>query len=364
VIDSQASELGDGLNDVDSPAVSPADGQADALGHADARADGGDGAGGATGTGGRTGRGGASGAGGVRATGGNGGGITSTGGKGIDGAIATGGTTTGGAIGSGGTIVGSGGVGPGGSGGAISGDAAFGCTANVSPDAGDRLGEGLVAYYQCEPATLTALPDSSGNSADGTLVTGTGGNAGFSYGPGRIGQAVDFSVANQGYATLPSNLLAGAQETTVATWVYVNNAIDWQRIFDFGKAESDGTAKVYMYLATSEDAHGYLHFAISTTGPGSSEQSMDGPVLSTKTWHHVAVVLGASGGILYVDGCRAGANAKMTLRPADLPHPLAYYIGLSQWTRYPVHLDADIDEFRVYSRALAPEEIQALAGGA
>jgi cytochrome c len=174
---------------------------------------------------------------------------------------------------------------------------------------------------------------------------------------------VDFSVAHAGYATLPPTLLASAQETTVATWIYVNNAINWQRIFDFGKGESDGTAKVYMYLAAAEDVHGYLHFAISTTGPGSSEQSMDGPVLSTKTWHHVAVVLGASGGALYVDGCPVGANSKLTLRPADLPHPLDYYIGLSQWARYPVHLDANIDDFRVYSRALAPEEIQALAAG-
>jgi hypothetical protein len=53
----------------------------------------------------------------------------------------------------------------------------------------------------------------------------------------------------------------------------------------------------------------------------------------------------------------------MSLRPADLPSSLNYYIGLSQWTRYPIHLDGDVDEFRVYTRALDAGEIQALAAG-
>lgn len=271
-----------------------------------------------------------------------------------------------GAGGAGGITTGSGGAGGaglGGAGGSTSGDASFGCTASLPGDAGARLSEGLVAHYQCEETSGNVLSDSSGNSADGTLVSGTGGSAGFAYGSGKTGQAVYFSAAHQGYAMLPSTLLAGAQEATVATWVYVNNAVDWQRIFDFGKPESDGTSKVYMYLAAAEDARGRLHFAISTTGPGDGEQSMDGPVLSTKTWHHVAVVLGPSGGRLYVDGCRVDSDSRMSFRPADLPHPLDYYIGLSQWGLYPVNLDANIDEFRVYARALDAEEIQALAAG-
>ncbi len=279
----------------------------------------------------------------------------------VDATTGAGGASVVGTIGTGGA----GGVttGSGGAGGSTSGDASFGCTAGLPGDAGARLSEGLVAHYRCEETSGNVLSDSSGNSADGTLVTGTGGSAGFAYGSGRIGEAVYFSAAHQGYAVLPSTLLASAQEATVATWVYVNNAVDWQRIFDFGKPESDGTSKVYMYLAAAEAAGGRLHFAISTTGPGGGEQSMDGPVLSTKTWHHVAVVLGPSGGSLYVDGCRVASDSAMSLRPGDLSHPLDYYIGLSQWTVYPVNLDASIDEFRVYARALDAEEVQALATG-
>lgn len=338
--DAPSSGLDDGSVDKDSKGTSRYDARMDA--ETGARVDGSDGAIDASRIDGTTSLGGAGG-----------------GDMGVIGSGGTGGTTSG----SGGTSTGTGGAGSGGSGGSTSGDASVGCIGALSPDAGARLGEELVAYYRCEEAAGTTLVDSSGHSADGTLVTGVGGNPGFAYGTGQIGQAVYFSPAHQGYATLPSNLLTDAQEATVATWVYLNNAVNWQRIFDFGRPESDGTSKVYMYLAAAEDVHGYLHFAISNTGPGSSEQSMDGPVLSTKTWHHVAVVLGPAGGRLYVDGCRVDSNSRMSLRPADLPSPLDYYIGLSQWTRYPIYLDANIDEFRVYTRALGPEEIQALAGG-
>lgn len=233
-------------------------------------------------------------------------------------------------------------------------------------DAGGGLGQGLVAWYRCEPpssASSTVLSDSSSHGNDGTLVSAAGSSAGYSYISGKVNQAVAFSAANQGYATLPSNLLAGACEATVATWVYVNNNGDWQRIFDFGLPESDGTSKIYMYLAAQAATTRYLHFAISTGGPFSGEQIVEGPVLATSTWYHVAIVLGSAGGILYVNGAQVAANAGLTLRPADLPHPLDYLIARSQWRLYDYFLDGDVDEFRIYDRALTADEIAALASG-
>jgi hypothetical protein len=233
-------------------------------------------------------------------------------------------------------------------------------------DAGGGLSQGLLAWYRGEPpasASSTVLVDSSTHGNDGTLVSGVGGNSGWSYGAGKVNQAVRFSAANQGYATLPSSLLAGACEATVAAWVYTNNAGDWQRVFDFGLPESDGTSKIYMYLTVQDQNNKYLHFAISTAGPFSGEQTIDGPVLVTKTWNHVAVVLGSSGGSLYLNGVQVGVNTGLTLRPVDLPHPLDYFVGRSQWRIYDYFLDGNIDELRVYDRALTPDEIAALASG-
>jgi hypothetical protein len=232
-------------------------------------------------------------------------------------------------------------------------------------DAGGGLTQGLLAWYRCEPtaAGSSLLSDGTGHGNDGALVSATGSVSGFSYGTGKVGQAVYFSASNQGYATLPSGLLSTACEATVATWVYVTNAHDWQRVFDFGRPESNGTADVYMYLTTQDATNKGLHFAISTTGPGGGEQTMEGPALTSNVWHHVAVVLGTTGGALYLDGAQVAAAPGLTLRPIDLPHPLDYLIGRSQWRLYDYFFDGAIDELRVYSRALTPQEIQALATG-
>jgi hypothetical protein len=252
--------------------------------------------------------------------------------------------------------VGSGGSGTGGS---TSADAASVCIGYVGSDAGAGLTQGLVAYYPCESASGVLLPDQSGNGKDATLVTGTLGRSGYSFGAGKVNKALYLAVANQGYVTLPTGLLATACEATVATWVYVNSSVGWQRIFDFGK-----DTNVYMFLTPLNLTTNVIRFAISVGGNSSDhEQSMDGQAaLTPGVWKHVAVVLGPSGGILYVNGAQVGANAAMTLRPADLGNTQNSWIGRSQFSWDPT-FDGNIDELRIYDRALSPAEIQALASG-
>jgi hypothetical protein len=299
-----------------------------------------------SGTGGAGGTGGRSGTGGSTGKGGSGGASTAKGGAG-------GGTGKGGAGGS----TGSGGAATGGTSGAI--DAGSVCTGYVPVAVDAGLTQGLVAYYPCEQATGTVLPDLSGNNNNATLVTGMGGTAGYSFAAGRVGNALDLAKADKGYVTLPAGLLATACEATIATWIYLNNSVDWQRVFDFGKDQN-----VYMFLTPSNSTTHVLRFAISVNGNTPTyEQAIDGQAaLPTVAWHHVAVVLGSGGGILYLDGVQVGANAGLNLRPADFGNSPGNYIGRSHFTADP-YLDGNVDEFRVYNRALAPAEIQALASG-
>jgi hypothetical protein len=159
--------------------------------------------------------------------------------------------------------------------------------------------------------------------------------------------------------TLPAGLLATACEATVAAWVYINNSADWQRVFDFGKDQN-----VYMFLTPSNSVTHVLRFGISVSGNKPAyEQLIDGnAALSTGVWNHVAVVLGAGGGFLYLNGVQVGTNPAMSLRPADLGNAPNYYIGRSEFSD--PYLDGNVDEIRVYSRALSPAEIQALFSGA
>jgi hypothetical protein len=290
------------------------------------------------GSGGSVSKGGAGGSGGVISHGGSGGGGT-----------ATGGASSGGQVGSGGT-------GGSGTGGAPAIDAGSVCVGRPGSDASTGINAGLVAYYPCDQTSGPTLTDQSGNN-DGTLTTGTGGTPGYSFGAGKVGTgALDLVAAGHGYATLPSGLLDNTCDVTIATWVYINTSANWQRVFDFGK-----DTNVYMFLAAKNAATNFVRFAISVSGNGSGEQMVDGTsALSVNAWSHVAIVLGTSGATLYVGGNAVGTNANITLRPADLGTPLNYYIGRSQFSVDP-YLDGNIDDFRIYGRALSASEIQALA---
>jgi hypothetical protein len=302
------------------------------------------------------------GAGGGVGTGGTGTGGVGTGGIGTGGVgtggIGTGGSGTGG-VGTGG--IGTGGIGTGGSGTGGSGTGGVGtgggggnaCSGYRAPDAGTGVTEGLVAYYRCESASGTELPDDSASHAyPGTLHTGASGAVGYSFGTGKVHNALYLVAAQQGYVTLPAGILANACEATIATWVWVNTSQNWQRIFDFGK-----DTNVYMYLTPKNGLTGKLRFAASVSSNDAAEQVMDGPAeIPTGSWQHVAVVLGPSGGVLYLNGQQVGSNQAMTLRPADLGNPPNLYIGRSLWPVDP-YFDGNIDSFRIYDRALSPAEI-------
>jgi len=301
------------------------------------------GAGTGGGSGGRT---------GGKGTGGSGSGgvVSGTGGavvSGTGGAVVSG---TGGAVvgGTGGSVVtGAGGTGGSGTGGSGTG----GATVSTS---------GLVIYYPCDQTTGSTLTDSSDNSRNATLVTGTGGTAGYSFVAGKVNNAVHFEKASQGHATLASTGLGTATEMTIAAWVYLNSSVEWQRVWDFGNSTT-----TYMFLSPKSSVTKFIRFAI-TTGGLTTEQGLDGTSeLAVGAWTHVAVVMGGGNAILYVDGLAMTTKSGMTLRPSDLGNTTSNYIGRSQYASAPEsdpYLDGSIDELRVYNRILTPAEISILAG--
>lgn len=235
------------------------------------------------------------------------------------------------------------------------------CGRQVAIDAGGGLGEGLVAWYRCESGTGAGgkvLPDSSGRGHDGTLLAGEAGSAGHSFSSGKVGNALNLVEANKGYVALPAGLLADACEATIAAWVYVNSdSNSWSRIWDFGNDTNS-----YMFLTRITNTDQLARFGITNAGGAREELIIGQTPVPYRKWTHVAVVLGPSGGTLYFDGVVFGTNPSMALRPADLGSTANNYIGRSQYAVDP-YFNGSVDEVRVYSRALSPEEIRALAEG-
>ena len=269
--------------------------------------------------------------------GGTGGG---TGGTAMTGGVpGTGGTSrTGGASGTGG-VTGTGGAGTGG---------VIGTGGTSTP--------GLLAYYKCDETTGSTLSDSSGNGNHGTLY------GSYSFGKGKVGNALTLVGSGNGYASLPTKVFAGLHNITVATWVYVTTSHDWQRVFDTGiNAGSDSalaSGAKYMNLVP-KNAGSDLRLSITVDG-FNSEESLHTPSPSTGVWTHVAIVLDEAQGYgwLYIDGSYKYGDAT-AIQPDNLGAIDYAWIGRSQFRNDP-YFDGMIDEFRVYDRALSADEIDAL----
>ncbi|KAI9151302.1 hypothetical protein HJFPF1_08504 [Paramyrothecium foliicola] len=172
---------------------------------------------------------------------------------------------------------------------------------------------------------------------------------------GKFGNALRLNGTGQArYATLPQETINQLRDFTIASWINLDSTQTWSRLFDFGQ---DTT--INMFFTPRSGATGNVpRFAITTSG-SSQEQRVDGrTALPTGQWVHVAVTLAGSTGTLYVNGQVSGTNSNMSLSPTNLNSPGNRWIGRSQYGD--ATLNAAIDEFHIFNRALTAAEIQAL----
>ena len=204
----------------------------------------------------------------------------------------------------------------------------------------------LIAFLRFDESSGTAASDSTGDGWNGTLVNGP------TWTSGKINNAVALSGSSQ-YVSLPTGIVSGVGDFTVAAWVKPTALTKWARVFDFGTGTTN-----YMYLASYNPATSKPRFAIRT--PAVNEQIIDGTALTAGVWTHVAVTLSGATGTMYVNGVAAGSNTGFTLKPASLGSTTQNYVGRSQFSA-DTYLNGAVDELQVYGRALAATEIAALA---
>jgi DUF1680 family protein len=201
---------------------------------------------------------------------------------------------------------------------------------------------------------------------------------------GRFGNALRLTGSPIGMAehvSLPAGIVSGLNDFTIAMWI--NPAVYERKdlsdpnpnmdpaglnnsaaIFDFGNpnAEFAGAPQIQMYLTVRvSNTSPVPRFAITTSG-ANGEQRIDGTsALPNGEWTHIAVTRSGNTGTLYVNGAPVGTNGNMTLRPADLGITTGNWIGRRQFPQLNVsYLNAAIDEFQIYDRALSGAELQSL----
>jgi len=234
-------------------------------------------------------------------------------------------------------------------------DAGSGAPSGAGVDANDGGGitVGLVAFYPFDETSGTSAADASGNNRTASLVGGA------TFSSGLQNNAVTLSGSNQ-YVSLPSGIATGLTSFSICAWVNLsssNASTPWTRIFDFGT----GTT-TYMFLTPNNGpAPSMLRFSITTGGTG-QEQQITAPSPATGSWQHVAVTLTATTGTLYVNGAEVAQNTNVTLNPASLGTTTQNWLGRSQFPGDP-YLSGQIDNFRIYDRALSAAEVQTLYAG-
>ncbi len=199
---------------------------------------------------------------------------------------------------------------------------------------------------------------------------------------GRFGGGMKLSGSPIGLAEhvrLPEGIVDGLADFTIATWIrpeiYDREAVSDPRrdtielinqsaVFSFGTPNPDYAeaplSHMYLMLRVSNE-HPVPRFAITTSGE-EGEQRLDGAQpIPMSEWTHMAVTREGSTGTLYVDGVPVARNPDMTLSPADLGVGSHNWLGRHQFPQRNVsYLNATLDEFQIFSRALDPGEVRSL----
>jgi len=215
---------------------------------------------------------------------------------------------------------------------------------------GTTLNTGLVGYWKFDEGTgLTAI-DASGSGNTATLMNGP------TWTTGKLNFALAFDGLTN-YVTVPSTAALNAYPLTAAVWIKTNATSGVNGIVNKYVANSFNGYQVFM---NNGNLCAWYLRDLSSSVYGGSGCPFNLPGYNDNQWHHVAFVVDASGGKLYVDGFLKGSlpwagtpGAPTTSQPLHLAH---YPQGASSGE----YLPGVLDDVRIYNRALSPTEVSEL----
>ncbi len=211
----------------------------------------------------------------------------------------------------------------------------------------------LHVHLKLDETAGAVAVDSSGRAVDGNAVNAP------TWSAGKLDNALALASASSQYVALPSGTLDGLTDITIMTWVKPATIVTNTRVFDFGNGVTPtATAGGYLFLSPSNG--GVLRCSLTTSGYNNEQRISGSSPLAAGVWTHVAVTLSGGVGRVYVNGALVGSNTAMTLTPAALGTITNIYLGRSQFAADP-YFNGAIDDFRIYSQALAASDIALFA---
>ncbi|MEW2398979.1 family 43 glycosylhydrolase [Streptomyces sp. NPDC046862] len=216
----------------------------------------------------------------------------------------------------------------------------------------------LVLRYDFDETGGSIARDSSGHGYHGTYVHTPEFGTGVKDGSFKMSGGSSSSTTSP-YVRIPNGVLKDADSVTVSTYAKWKGGDNFQWLFGLGP-DSDK----YLF-ATPSNGGSSLYSAI-TKASWSAESKLTGPQLPVGEWKHVTVTLNGATqtAVLYVDGIQVARATGVTTKPSELYDPskgYSGYIGRSLYSADP-YFGGEVDDFRIYNRALSPAEVLELSG--
>jgi len=213
--------------------------------------------------------------------------------------------------------------------------------------------DGLIVDLKFDEASGTVAADSSGNGNNGALINGPALVA------GKMNNAVSLDGQND-YVSVSNasalNALKG--QMTVALWIYKRaDAPTWGGIA--GRRFGSGYGDLWNLFYDNSGTDDYIFHVL-----GSSDVSIHGPSSSgdVNKWVHLAGVYDGSTLRLYRNGVQVASGALSGNIP-DESSPLVIGAGDNGTNGFGEYINALVDDFHLYNRALSASEIGALMAG-
>jgi hypothetical protein len=220
--------------------------------------------------------------------------------------------------------------------------------ANVNPDdfpIGFAVADpSLVAAYSFNAGSGPTVADVSGHGLTGTISGATW------TAQGRFGYALAFNGVNARVTVPSSAALNLTTQMTLEAWVFPTaHGGLWRNVLIKERVGGE----VYNLYANT-DAGGPAAFVVRAAAPNNPVGAIGASPLALNTWTHLAATYDGSMLRLYVNGVQVGSQA-MTGSLVTSTGVLGIG-GNGVWGEY---FQGQIDEIRIYNRALTPAQIQA-----
>jgi Concanavalin A-like lectin/glucanases superfamily/Bacterial Ig domain len=201
---------------------------------------------------------------------------------------------------------------------------------------------GLVAAYSFDEGTGTTAADSSGNGNSGTLINGATWST-----TAKFGAAASFDGSNDRIDVADSNTLDLTSGMTLEAWVRPTANSSYRTVV---LKEVPGELAYSLYAADSD--HGALPSGWVRVGSVSHFAAGTGS-LPLNVYSHIAVTYNGTALVYYVNGVATGSTAVSgNIQTSSLP------LRIGSNTIWGEYFQGQIDEVRVYNRALSQSEIQ------